>query len=254
MRVFVTGSGPPLVLIPGIQGRWEWMRPAVRELAKRFRVVTFSLRAPGTDFDTQVSQVEAAMERAGVERAVLCGVSYGGFVALRCAAIRGARVSALVLVSTPGPFWRPDDRTARYVGRPWRSVPEFVLGARSRLWHETAGSVTGVLARSRLLSAYLALVAGHPPWPASMAQRVAALEGRNFVQDARAVAAPTLVITGEPDLDRVVPVEGTRQYLSLIPGSVGRTLERTGHIGLVTRPAEFARVIGEFVKERVRQA
>ena len=23
------GTGPPLVLIPGLQGRWEWMRPAV---------------------------------------------------------------------------------------------------------------------------------------------------------------------------------------------------------------------------------
>ena len=37
------GTGPPLVLIPGLQGRWEWMRPAVDALARRFRVLTFSL-------------------------------------------------------------------------------------------------------------------------------------------------------------------------------------------------------------------
>ena len=26
------GSGPPLVLIPGIQGRWEYLRPAIDAL------------------------------------------------------------------------------------------------------------------------------------------------------------------------------------------------------------------------------
>ena len=37
------GSGPPIVLSPGLQGRWEWMRPAVDALAKHYRVITFSL-------------------------------------------------------------------------------------------------------------------------------------------------------------------------------------------------------------------
>ena len=33
----------PLVLIPGIQGRWEWMQPAIDELAKEWRVIPCSL-------------------------------------------------------------------------------------------------------------------------------------------------------------------------------------------------------------------
>ena len=37
------GSGPPLVLIPGLQGRWEYLRPAVDALSASFRVLTFSL-------------------------------------------------------------------------------------------------------------------------------------------------------------------------------------------------------------------
>ena len=39
----IIGSGPPLVLVPGMQGRWEWMAATVTELAKRFTVVTYSL-------------------------------------------------------------------------------------------------------------------------------------------------------------------------------------------------------------------
>jgi pimeloyl-ACP methyl ester carboxylesterase len=100
----------------------------------------------------------------------------------------------------------------------------------------------------RTLSGYLGLVVAHPPWPAHMAHRVRAVAGCDFERDARAVRAPTLVVTGDPDLDRVVPVAGTRQYLLLIPGSVGETFAKTGHIGLVTRPAEFARLIEEFCR------
>ena len=37
------GSGPPLVLVPGIPGPWEYVRPAIEALGKSFRVLAFSL-------------------------------------------------------------------------------------------------------------------------------------------------------------------------------------------------------------------
>ena len=70
---------------------------------------------------------------------------------------------------------------------------------------------------------------------------------RDFVKDCTAVTAPTLVLTGEKGLDRVVPVESTREYLRLIPGSIGAELPRTGHIGCVTRADEWAARVWEFV-------
>ena len=42
-RMIDVGNGPPLVLIPGLQGRWEWMRPTVNALARTFRVLSFTL-------------------------------------------------------------------------------------------------------------------------------------------------------------------------------------------------------------------
>lgn len=246
--MIVAGSGPPLVLIPGIQGRWQWMRPAVRALSKHFRVITFSLRGGGVNakgFDGQLEQVDEAMDRAGVNRAVVCGVSYGGLIAVRYAATRPTRVAALVLVSTPGPHWQPDQRSLGYVRQPWRSVPAFVLGARSRLWHEVGGAHAGDR-RWKALAGYLWEVACHPPSPAMMARRVQALESRDFAADAKAVKAPTLVLTGAPDLDLVVPVAGTLEYVKLIPGARAWTLEGTGHIGLVTKAEEFAKAIREF--------
>src|SRR5512139_2704568 len=143
------GAGVPLVLIPGIQGRWEWMRPAVEALAKRTRVLTFSLCGdpgagrgidPALGFDSFIAQVDAALERARVPAAAICGVSYGGFIAVRYAAIRPQRVTGLVLTSSPGPTWRPDARAQRYVRAPWLHVPAFALGSGRGLWPEISSA------------------------------------------------------------------------------------------------------------------
>jgi pimeloyl-ACP methyl ester carboxylesterase len=61
------------------------------------------------------------------------------------------------------------------------------------------------------------------------------------------IQAPTLLITGEADRDRVVPQASTLSYLDLIAGARHVVLRDTGHIGLVSRPREFARLVEEFI-------
>ena len=63
---------------------------------------------------------------------------------------------------------------------------------------------------------------------------------------------PTLVITGEAALDRVMPVEGTREYARLIPNARVVMLERTGHLGIITRPEAFAEIVASFVRTDAR--
>ena len=249
------GAGDLLVLVPGIQGRWEWMRPAADALARRFRVVTFSLLGePGTGgepgaFDAYLDQIDAALEYSGSARAVVCGVSYGGLIALRYAAVRGDRASRLVLVSTPSPRWAPDARVRRYADAPRSSAIAFVAGAPRRLSHEIAAAIPGRAERLAAAARYLGSIVRNPASPRRMAARVNRIAGQDFAADARTVRAPTLVVTGEAGLDRVVPVAGTREYLELIPGSVGVTLERTGHIGLITRPEAFAEIIWRWAQQ-----
>jgi pimeloyl-ACP methyl ester carboxylesterase len=243
------GQGDPLVLVPGIQGRWEWMRPAVSALARHFRVVTFSLLGePGSGgrpvtFESYLDQVDAALESAGADRAAVCGVSFGGLIAVRYAASRRERVAGLVLVSTPSPNWQPDARVRRYAVAPRTSALAFVAGAPGRLLREISAAVPDRRRRAAVLAGYLRSIVAHPTLPARMAARVRTVAGCSFVEDAKSVRAPALVVTGEPALDRVVPVAGTREYLGLIPNVVGVTLERTGHIGVVTRPDEFADLV-----------
>lgn len=249
----VEGRGLPLLVIPGIQGRWEWMRPGVRALARRQRVITYSLAGDREDvlpadakcFDDLVRQALNAMTRAGVTHAAVCGVSYGALVATRLAARHPDRVSALVLASPLAPDFRPDARIERLISMPRLMAPAFIAGAPLRTLPEIRRARPGDWPRcaAEMLSAVLR----RPQSPTRMAARVHLLEGEDFVADARRVTCPTLVMTGDDDLDVVVPPAVSRRYLSLVPGAVGARLPMTGHFGMVTRPTEFARLVDEFL-------
>ena len=81
-----------------------------------------------------------------------------------------------------------------------------------------------------------------------MASRIRLIEREDFVADCRAAAQPTLLITGEPELDRIVPAEASCRMLSWLPNARHVTLDRTGHWGLVTRRDAFAREVTHFVE------
>src|SRR2546421_12136149 len=90
MTIVDRGSGVPVVVIPGVQGRWEWMKPGIETLAQRGRVITFSLadepsaHAPFDEargFWSYVEQVRDVLDARGVDRAAICGVSFGGPIA-----------------------------------------------------------------------------------------------------------------------------------------------------------------------------
>jgi pimeloyl-ACP methyl ester carboxylesterase len=89
------GQGPPLVLIPGIQGRWEWMRAAIDALSARFSVTTFSLTEVAADeacFDRWMAQLDTILDTIGFQPMPIVGVSFGGLIAYRYARRRPARV------------------------------------------------------------------------------------------------------------------------------------------------------------------
>jgi pimeloyl-ACP methyl ester carboxylesterase len=62
------------------------------------------------------------------------------------------------------------------------------------------------------------------------------------------VTVPTLVVTGERELDQVVPCDETMSYLKLIRGSSFQLFERTGHLGTVLAPERFAAIVSRFCR------
>ena len=150
MTLIDIGKGPPLVLIPGIQGRWEYVRPAVDALATSFRTLTFPLCGergsggstdPARGIDPYVRQIAAALEDAGIARATVCGISFGGLPAIRFASQHPERTSALI--------WRRCREQAGSSGRgiastraPWLFGPLFLAESPFRLRGELRSRVS----------------------------------------------------------------------------------------------------------------
>ena len=249
------GTGVPIVLIPGLQGRWEWMRPAVDALAKHYRVITFSLCdertspfpcQPEKAFENYIEQVDLALDRAHVEQAVIAGVSYGGLIATEFAARHPRRVTGLVLANALHRSWTPNSRQQQFLSAPRLMSPLFVVTAPGRMKAEMRAAFPHIGERLRFMTRYGACVAFALASPAKMARRISWANAHRFA-DMQGVTAPALIVTGEPELDKVVPVDVTRRYLDELNGASHVVLKRTGHNGLVTRPDDFANVLGRFV-------
>jgi pimeloyl-ACP methyl ester carboxylesterase len=251
------GAGVPVVLVPGIQGRWEWMSPTVEALAARCRVLTFSLCDeptsefscdPDLGFDNYVLQIEQALDCAGVRDAVIVGVSYGGLIAAEFAARYPERVSRLVLASALPPDWTPDRRARFYMRAPLLLSPLFFAGSPGRILPEIRTAIPAAAARRRFLLAHGMRVLRAFLSPARMARRVRWIEAHRF-EAPLLIKAPTLVITGEPLLDRVVPTSTTLRYVSTVRSARHAVLSHTGHLGVITRPDEFADLVTSFADD-----
>src|ERR687896_469332 len=104
------GSGEPLVLIHGVGHTWRGWKPMLPLLERDFDVLAVDLpgfgRSPSLPAGTEptpealADAVERAMDAAGFDRAVLCGNSLGGWIALELA--RRGRASSAVAISPAG--------------------------------------------------------------------------------------------------------------------------------------------------------
>jgi pimeloyl-ACP methyl ester carboxylesterase len=115
------------------------------------------------------------------------------------------------------------------------------------MWPEIVAAIDGWPARLRFCAEHAGRILAAPIVPADMAWRMKLNPGAGLRADCGRVRARALVVTGEPGLDRVVPVESTREFVTLFRGAEYAMMERTGHIGLLTQPERFARIAGEFV-------
>jgi 3-oxoadipate enol-lactonase len=101
------GDGPPVVLSHGYLMDHSMFDAQVAALAPRYRVITWDERGfggtradgPFTYWDS-ARDLLALLDHLGVERAVLGGMSHGGFLSLRAALLAPGRVRALILIDS----------------------------------------------------------------------------------------------------------------------------------------------------------
>ena len=251
-QIIERGAGAPLLLIPGVQGRWEYSRGIVDALARFYRVITFSLAdergsAAVPRIEVFAEQATRVLDRLGVERAIVVGVSFGGLVALRFAATRADRTSALVMISAPGPQWHLRPRHEWYARMPWIFGPVFLVEAPFRLGREVLAAVPDWPGRLRYLAGQLKTLVTAPASLSRMAARARLIASYDRVADCARVTAPSLIVQGDESLDHVTGSGGTAEYARLIKSARLVHMPETGHLGSVTQPRRCADLIRRFL-------
>jgi 3-oxoadipate enol-lactonase len=115
------GNLPAVVLAHGLLMDHEMFAPQVEALRSHYRVITWDARCHGQTETTDdrftywdlAEDLRGLLDHLGIARAVVGGMSQGGFVALRFALAHPERVAGLILLSTQAGTEDPD-KAARY--------------------------------------------------------------------------------------------------------------------------------------------
>ncbi|HEU5193970.1 MAG TPA: alpha/beta fold hydrolase [Methylomirabilota bacterium] len=235
----VTGTGPVVLLGHGYGSTRHMWDDQHRALADRWRVVSWDMRGHGqTDSPGDPKQYSAALivadmrallQHLGIERAIIGGLSLGGYVSLAFALAHPAMTQALVICDS-GPGYRNAEARAQWNQR----AQERAAGLEAK----------GLDALSRRSAETQQAVHRSAQGLAHAARGMLAQEGSQVIDGLGSIRVPTLVIVGDQDQPFVAPSEYMAKKIAgarlvVIPGA--------GHSSNLDQPETFNRVLREFL-------
>lgn len=261
IRYRVTGSGETVLLLHGVGRSLEDWNEQHDLLSGRFRVLSLDL--PGFAF-SELSQRPATLSGiAAMLPAVLdelkiagpvhvVGNSLGGAVAMTFAVQYPGRSASLVLVSSAG-FGREVSLALRLLAIAPTGLSRLRatrIGSRRvtrALFHDrrfaTADRVDRALALGRQ--------PGHSDTLLEVIRSLGSFRGVDegwrllLLARLRALQIPILVLWGARD--RVLPASHLENAAELLPGSDTHLFPATGHLPMIERAGEFARLVATFI-------
>lgn len=101
-------KGPPIIFIHGFPFNRSMWKPQLEALAKNYRVVSYDIRGHGQSdigdgqysLEFFVDDLILGMDHLKIKSAVLCGLSMGGYIALRAVERHPDRFKRLILCDT----------------------------------------------------------------------------------------------------------------------------------------------------------
>jgi proline iminopeptidase len=264
VEVFGADDAPVLIAhhgAPGLGSRAE-PRATFAPFADTFRVIVFDARGSGVSegkppftHDQWVADVDALREWAGVERFVMAGGSYGGFIAMEYAIRHPQRLTALVLRDTSADH--ENDKAAR---RNAETSTRVTIDL-EKLDRINTGRVRDNEDLRDCWREILPLY-DHVYDPATVEAKVEATfyryETHNFAfavnqpnydikQQLPRITCPTLVTVGRSDW--ITPVESSRTILELIPDARLVVFEKSGHSPQIEEAELWRQTVRDFLRE-----
>lgn len=240
---------PPLVFIHGFPLD-QTLFADQAELSETARLLRFDLPGFGTAAASRIERpgmagyvdaVCAAMDRAGLGRAVLCGLSMGGYILFELCRRCPERALALVLCDTRAEADPPEGKQARLDG-----IGKVRGGRRGELLDAYLPKLLAPasLGRAELTTRVRAM--GEAASDAGIVDALQAMHDRpDSTPTLAAIRVPTLILVGEHDA--VTPVAAARAMQAGIRGSELRVIAGAGHLTPIESPAAFNAALRELL-------
>jgi len=241
------GGGPPLLVCNGIGTPLEALAPFTSALDPAIEVIRFDVPGAGASPAPRLpysvpwlARLAARMLRElGHDRFDVLGVSWGGGLAQQLAMQYPRRCRRLVLAATStGSLMVP-------------ARPHVLLHLSSPRRHRdpahaarVAGTIYGGTLRRRPELARPVTHAAVPPSRRGYVYQLMAAAGWTSLPWLRLIKQPALILAG--DDDPIIPLVNAKLMAALLP-SARLLVYPDGHLGLLTRAAEFAPVVSEFL-------
>lgn len=239
-----------LVMIPGVGDGFKTVKGMAlpfallyRKLSKDFTVYAFSRReelAPGTTTREMAEDLSLAMDRLGIAKSVVVGVSQGGMIAQWLAIDHAEKVEKLALVVTLS----KSNPTSEQVISRWIDMAR--KGDYKGIMLDTAEKSYSPK-RLRFSKMEYGLL-GNFGKPKSFERFIIQAESclsHNAFDNLPSISCPTIIIGGTDD--RIVSGEASREIADKVPGSSLFMYEGLGH-GLYEEAPDFLDRIAFFAK------
>jgi len=213
---------------------WAPQREAFEALGYRTIIPDLRLTDTPATMEAMADAAAAALDAAGAAKAVVVGLSMGGYVAFALLSRHPERVAALALVDTKAEADTEEGKAGR------RKLAENVLAEGARV---AVDAMLGKLVSPKTMErrpdaareAERIMLTAKPAAIAAAALGMAERPDRTpMLADIR---VPTLVVVGEDDV--ITPPELARRMASAIPLAELRIVPEAGHLPNLERPEAF---------------
>lgn len=223
-------------------GMWEPQRAA---LPARARFVALDARGMGPDarlaapptafmLEHLVDDLFTLLDARGIERAVLCGLSLGGYVALRAVQREPQRVAGLLLADTQAGADSDEAKLGRAQGLRLLAREGQAAFVRAQLERQLCEHTRS--ARPELVHRAEQLMLDSAPL--ATASCLVALATRTDLRGLLPeLRVPTAVVVGAEDA--ITPPSVARSLQEQIPGATLHVLERAGHLSNLEAERDF---------------
>jgi pimeloyl-ACP methyl ester carboxylesterase len=182
------------------------------------------------------------LDTLGLERAVVCGLSLGGYILFELLRRHPGRVRAAVFCNTKA---TPDSADARR-GRDEMAAlaeREGTAAGAERLLPQLLAPAT--FAAQPDVVAHVREMITRTPVPGLVGALHALRDRPDSTPVLGTIAVPALVVAGEDD--KIAPADGMRAMAQTIPGAQYAVIPAAGHLAPLEQPLATSRIVADFL-------